>query len=152
MVGQSVPASPNSRRRSSGNSLAARTMGFDVNRLAWSEELLALAGLEPERLSELQPSGTVIGQVPRKAVEDLGLTPGAVAVTAGMSGRDCVTFSSVDPDRCVLCVCREFSTLSGGVVSEQEIVLRCATPGLPELLACTAALALGFDIAGRDIV
>ncbi|MPM54667.1 hypothetical protein SDC9_101446 [bioreactor metagenome] len=77
---------------------------------------------------------------------------GAVAVTAGMSGRDCVTFSSVDPDRCVLCVCREFPTLGGGTVLEQEIVLRCATPGLPELLACTAALALGLDIAGRDIV
>ncbi|HWP79988.1 MAG TPA: hypothetical protein VN446_05040 [Candidatus Acidoferrum sp.] len=115
------------------------------------EGLMVLAGgTYPRRLRRAPRMAVFEGG--DSAAQLLVTGTGAVAVTVGMSGRDSVTFSSVDPDRCVLCVCREFPTLQGGVVSEQEIALRCATPGLPELLACAAALALGLDIAERDIV
>jgi len=113
--------------------------------------LLVLAGGEYPRKLRRAPRVAVF-EGGDSAASLLVSGTGAVAVTAGMSGRDSVTFSSVAPDRCVLCVCREFPTLGGGTVAEQEIALRCATPGLPELLACTAALALGLEIAGRDIV
>jgi len=63
--------------------LAARTMAFDVMRLAWSEEILGLAQLEVKRLSRVLPSGTVIGEVPRSVAGELGLAPGAVGVTGG---------------------------------------------------------------------
>ena len=75
-----------------------------------------------------------------------------VAVTAGMGGWDCVTFSSVGAPICTLCIRREFAALDGTVIPEQEIAVRCASPGLPELLACTAAIALGLDISGKDII
>jgi hypothetical protein len=113
--------------------------------------LMVLAGGEyPSRLRRLPRVAVFEGG--DSAASLLVSGTGAIAVTAGMSGRDSVTFSSVAPDRCVLCVCREFPTLNGGNVTEQEIALRCATPGLPELLACTAALVLGLDISERDIV
>ncbi len=63
--------------------LASRTMAFDVNRLAWSEEILALADLQSEQLSTLVPSGTPIGELPRPAAEALGLPAGVVAVAGG---------------------------------------------------------------------
>lgn len=62
-------------------SLAARTMAFDVNRLAWSSEILELARLEPERLSRPLPSGTALGEIPADSAAMLGLPAGVVAVT-----------------------------------------------------------------------
>jgi xylulokinase len=64
-------------------SLAARTMAFDVGRLAWSEEIIELARLDVAQLSRLLPSGSVVGEVPASAVELLGLPPGVLAVTGG---------------------------------------------------------------------
>lgn len=64
-------------------SLATRTMAFDVNRLAWSEEILELAQLDVERMSRVLPSGSVIGEIPAAVTEELGLAPGAVGVTGG---------------------------------------------------------------------
>jgi xylulokinase len=64
-------------------SLAARTMAFDVGRLAWSEEIVELARLDVGQLSQLLPSGSVVGEVPGPAAGLLGLQPGVVAVTGG---------------------------------------------------------------------
>jgi xylulokinase len=63
--------------------LATRTMAFDVSRLDWSEEILELAQLDVGRMSRVLPSGSVIGEIPPSVVEELGLAPGAVAVTGG---------------------------------------------------------------------
>jgi glycerol kinase len=40
---------------------AARTMLFDIRRLAWDEELCALLGIDPERLPEPLPSAQIFG-------------------------------------------------------------------------------------------
>ncbi len=42
-------------------SLASRTMMFDVQKREWSSRVLALAGIDPERLPRLEPSGKVVG-------------------------------------------------------------------------------------------
>ncbi len=65
------------------HSLAARTMALDIRRRTWSEEILALAGLDAERLSRLLPSGAVVGELPAATAEALGLRPGVLAVTGG---------------------------------------------------------------------
>ena len=64
-------------------SLAARTMAFDVGRLAWSEEILELARLDRDRLSLALPSGSLLGEVAAPVAEELGLARGAVGVTGG---------------------------------------------------------------------
>jgi xylulokinase len=64
-------------------SLAARTMLFDVGRLAWSEELLGLARLDAGQLSRLQPAGSAVGPVAASVAGEVGLAPGTVAVTGG---------------------------------------------------------------------
>jgi len=64
-------------------SLAARTMLLDIGKGEWSGELLKLAGLEPDRLARILPSGSVVGEIGAKAAKDWGLPEGVVAVTGG---------------------------------------------------------------------
>lgn len=65
------------------HSLASRTMLQDIRARAWDPELLQMAGLEVERLSATVPSGTLLGAISPQVAADLGLAPGAVAVTGG---------------------------------------------------------------------
>jgi glycerol kinase len=48
-------------RHATDYSNAARTMLFDIRRLAWDEELCALLGIDPERLPEPLPSAGAFG-------------------------------------------------------------------------------------------
>jgi xylulokinase len=62
-------------------SLANRTLLFEVDREAWSEELLELAGLDRSKLPDTAPSGTVIGTVSDRMADELGLTSNVSIVT-----------------------------------------------------------------------
>jgi xylulokinase len=64
-------------------SLAARTMLLDLNKGGWSPELCKIAGIDPGRLADVVPSGTVVGEIGAKAAKDFGLPEGVVAVTGG---------------------------------------------------------------------
>ncbi|MBM4464491.1 MAG: hypothetical protein FJ014_02795 [Chloroflexi bacterium] len=63
-------------------SLANRTLLFDIDRETWSEELLALAGLDRSKLPDTAPSGTVIGAVSDRVAGEIGL-PSNVSVVSG---------------------------------------------------------------------
>ena len=63
-------------------SLANRTLLFDVDREAWSEELLKLARLDRSKLPDTAPSGTVIGMVSEHVAGELGL-PSNVSIVTG---------------------------------------------------------------------
>ena len=49
----------------------------------WSEEITTLAGIRPERLSPVRPSGAVIGQVKPEICQALGLPEGIKLVNGG---------------------------------------------------------------------
>jgi xylulokinase len=63
-------------------SLANRTLLFDIDREAWSEEILELAGLDRSKLPDTAPSGTVIGTVSERVGGELGL-PSNVSIVTG---------------------------------------------------------------------
>jgi xylulokinase len=63
-------------------SLANRTLLFDVDRQAWSQEILELAGLDHSKLPDVAPSGTVIGTVSEPMAQELGLS-GQVSIVTG---------------------------------------------------------------------
>ena len=113
-------------------SLAARTMVFDVNRLAWSDELLALAGLEPERLSELQPSGTVIGEIPSQMAAAMGLAPGVVAVTGGHD----------QPSGALGC-----GAIAAGIAMDSTGTVECVAVASPRLVLDEALMRSNLPIA-----
>lgn len=64
-------------------SMASRTFGFDINRRAWSEDILTAAGLKRSQLAEITESGSRCGTVPHKIACILGLRDGVVLALAG---------------------------------------------------------------------
>ncbi len=64
-------------------SIASRTMGFDVQRKCWSEEVFAAAALDPAVMALPHPSGTAVGSVTESAAAMTGLAPGTVVATGG---------------------------------------------------------------------
>ena len=64
-------------------SIASRTMGFDVTRRAWSEEVFAAADLDPASMAEAHPSGTPVGTIGGDVAALTGLAAGTVVATGG---------------------------------------------------------------------
>jgi len=64
-------------------SLAGRTMGFDIKRKMWSQEIFDAAGLDSSKMSKPFPSGTVVGKVRLQIATNLGLPASMVVVTGG---------------------------------------------------------------------
>jgi xylulokinase len=63
-------------------SLANRTLLFDIDREAWSEELLDITGLDRSKLPRAASSATEIGTVSEGMADELGL-PRDVAIVTG---------------------------------------------------------------------
>ena len=70
------------------NSLANRTLLFDLARNDWSEPLLAWSGLERRILGRVVPGGTVVGTVSDDMAARLGL-PTGVRIVAGGHDQCC---------------------------------------------------------------
>jgi xylulokinase len=63
---------------------SADTLGlFDLRRMTWSPELLAVAGLRPEQMPELVPVGERVADLAPDVAAALGL-PGPVALVSGI--------------------------------------------------------------------
>jgi len=82
--------------------LANRTLLFDLETGDWSDNLLALAGLDCDRLPATAPSGTVVGTVAQSVAAELGLPPG-VAITTGAHDQcaNAVGCGVIEPGRAV---------------------------------------------------
>lgn len=55
-------------------SLAARTLGLDIRKKCWSNEIFDVAGVDVNLLSELVPTGTLAGNVKKEIAEKLGVS------------------------------------------------------------------------------
>jgi xylulokinase len=64
-------------------SIASCSMAFDIHRRNWSAELLAAAGVEPERFPRAVPSGTPVGAMSQELSEELGFTVQPMIVAGG---------------------------------------------------------------------
>jgi xylulokinase len=84
-------------------SLANRTLLFDVDHSCWSDELLAWAGLDRDKLPDTAPSGTVIGAVSDATAHELGL-PRGVAIVTGAHDQcaNAVGCGVLEPGRAML--------------------------------------------------
>lgn len=63
--------------------LASRTMLFDQRALAWSPELIELAGIPRDILPDVHPSGAIVGAVHQDAAAQTGLAAGTPVATGG---------------------------------------------------------------------
>ncbi len=80
-------------KRMVSDSSASRSMAFDIHRKEWNRELLELAGIVPEKLSEPKPAGTVIGTIAEEMAEELNL-PETMKVVVGGHDQSCAAFGS----------------------------------------------------------
>ena len=64
-------------------SMASCTLLFDQRSLGWSDELIELSGIDRRLLCEVQPSGTLLGEVHDAAAAATGLLPGTPVVLGG---------------------------------------------------------------------
>jgi len=106
-------------------SLAGRTMAFDVRAERWSDDILSAAGLAPERLAGIVPSGTAVGRVRDETAHELGL-PRGVAIVTGGHDQPC-------------------GALGAGIVQPRVAMdatgtVECITPALPQLNLSDAML------------
>jgi xylulokinase len=75
------------------NSLANRTLLFDLKRNDWSDRLLEWSGIGRDRLGRVAPGGTVIGEVSPAIAAELNL-PRGVRVVAGGHDQCCNALGS----------------------------------------------------------
>jgi len=64
-------------------SIASRTMGFDVMKRCWSEEVFRAANIDIQIMPAVYPSGTIVGKVSRQTANISGLAEGTPVVTGG---------------------------------------------------------------------
>lgn len=62
---------------------AQRTMAWDVHTGTWHADLLALAGLDADRMPTVHPPGAPVGRIDAGTAAALGMAPGAPVVVAG---------------------------------------------------------------------
>lgn len=74
-------------------SLASRTMGLDLERCVWSEDLLAYAGIEARQLAKPVASGTRLGRGSATACDELGL-PVDIEWVAGGHDQGCCSLGA----------------------------------------------------------
>ncbi|UCH88336.1 MAG: xylulokinase [Thermoplasmata archaeon] len=65
------------------HSNASRTMLFDLKSREWSPEILARFEISEEKLPELLPPGTLVGEIAKEASEQTGLPEGTGIYTGG---------------------------------------------------------------------
>lgn len=68
---------------SMGWPLAGRTMLFDVANHTWNQEILDLAGVCKEQLSNPLPSGSLAGYIAKEKARELGVSDSTFIVTGG---------------------------------------------------------------------
>ena len=74
-------------------SMAARTLGFDVHAVDWSDEMLVAADLSREQFARAAPSGSIIGEIPPKLAQELGFQ-GSVQVVTGGHDQPCAALGA----------------------------------------------------------
>jgi gluconokinase len=142
------------------HSIASATGLMNMNTLAWDEEALRIAGIQPEQLPEIVPTTTVLPALTEEAAADLGLPtttpvvvgaadgplanlgvgavhPGVAACSIGTSGalRVAVDRPAVDPLGGVFCYALTSTRwVVGGAINNGGVVLGWAGDALaPDL-------------------
>lgn len=84
-------------------SMASRFGGFDIHRRCWSEEILDAAGVKENVLSRPVCGGTVLGEIPVKTAEKLGLGK-HVLLAAGGHDQACAAIGMGNVEKGVVTV------------------------------------------------
>lgn len=81
-------------------SLASRFLVFDIQKQAWSEEILSACEMDDEKFPAPAPAGTIAGEVTAEMARELGVDAG-IPVVLGGHDQPCAALGSgvIDPGR-----------------------------------------------------
>jgi len=108
-------------------SLAARTMGFDIRKKAWSSEIFEAADIDPKLFSEPVPTGTNAGEVLTEVAKELNISNKLRIVVcchdqvAAAIGSDVMTAGiATDGGGTVQCMTPVFSPIPEGQILQSN--------------------------------
>ncbi len=110
-------------------SLAARTMGFDVVGKKWSEELMDCAELDLNKFGEPVQAGAIVGEIPARLADELGL-PRGVLLVAGGHDQPCAALGA--------------GAIRSNIASDGMGTTECITPAFDRPVISRAMAACGF--------
>lgn len=112
-------------KRKCSYSAAARSLAFDINRKAWSGEILAEAGITSEQMSDPTAPCTVIGQILPEMAEKLHL-PKDMKVVVGGHDQTCAALGSglfhEKRGECGMGTCEFMFMMLPGAVKEPSMI------------------------------
>jgi xylulokinase len=68
---------------------------YDLEKGIWSDEVIKAAGLEPDKLPDIKPSTTIVGEVLASIADEVGLAAGTPVVIGGGDGCCAATGAGV---------------------------------------------------------
>lgn len=109
------------------HTMASGTMIYDINRCGWSDRIVRLFALEPEKLPGLSRSGTPIGELDSRSAKELGLEVETVVAMGGQDQKVAALGSGIGPDRMTVSLgtAMAISQRSDKAVIDSEMRLPC---------------------------
>lgn len=99
------------------HTMAAGTMAYDVTMGDWDPALLALAGLTPDHLAQIQPSGALVGPINEETARRTGLPRETLVFNGGQDQKVAAFGAEIDAKR---------GSLSLGTAGALEIFVKDA--------------------------
>ena len=127
--------------RGISHSLAARTMAFDVVEKKWVESIFQAAGVDVGLMSEVFPSGTVVGTIRTSLAAELGINGKAKIITGGHDGWCCALGAGMTDGNTAVNVsgsCETISVMMDGPRRE-EFMMKCNYSCIPYVIRDTYA-------------
>lgn len=127
--------------RGISHSLAARTMAFDVVKKKWEERIFQAAGVDMGLMSEVYPSGTVVGRIRTRLAAELGINETAEIITGGHDGWCCALGAGMTDGSTAVNVsgsCETIRVLMDGPRRE-DFMMKCNYSCIPYVIHNTYA-------------
>lgn len=130
-------------------SMASRTMAYDIRRKLWSAELLSKAELDSSRFAPVVPSGTVVGRMPDATARYLGLHPG-IEIVVGGHDQACAAFGAgVVDSQAALYSIGTTEVIAAVLESPSESLLEKNVPCYPHVAPGKHIALIGNQTGGR---
>jgi xylulokinase len=130
-------------------SMASRTMAYDIRQKLWSPELLCQAELESSRFASVVPSGTVVGKMSNATAKYLGLPPG-IQIVIGGHDQACAAFGAgaVDSQTALYSI-GTTEVIAAAFDSPSNSLLEKNVPCYPHVLPGKHLALIGSQTGGR---
>lgn len=125
------------------HSNANRNMLFDIRKRSWSDELFSTFNLDLEKMPDLTPPGTLIGNITKEISSQIRL-PNDCKIVYGGGDQQCNTLGAgiVSPGRvvCILGTCTNVEAFSNKIPHDPMMSLQSEVHVIPNAYICEGGI------------